>query len=132
VTPGEQTVAPYVWLFFFLSPFTGLLALLINSSLTQIGVRMFVKNAQPIHVTARVMCYAAATSVLSIIPWVGWLAAGIWSVVLMVVGIQGAHGTSAGRAAAAVFVPIILITVALALLFIVLAMVMALAIGAGA
>lgn len=130
--PGDESLRPYVWLIFFLSPFSGLLALLVNTGMIHLGVRVFVRNAEPIHMTGRVLCYAAATSVLSIIPWIGWLVGAAWSLALMVIGVRCVHGTSLGRAGAAVLVPPLVIAVVLTMLFVMLGVFLALAIGAAA
>lgn len=128
--PADETFRPYIWLIFFLSPFTGLLALLLNTGITHLGVRLFVPGAKPIHATGRVMCYSAATSVLTIVPWIGWLAGGVWAIVLMIVGVRWVHGATLGRAAAAVLVPIVVITVGLTMVIFMLGIFLALAIGA--
>jgi len=130
--PADEMFRPYIWLMFFLSPFTGLLALLINTGITHLGVRLFIPSAKPIHVTGRVMCYAAATSVLTIVPWLGWLVGAIWSFVLMIVGIRWTHGATFGRAVAAVVVPVVVIVAGLTMLVLMLGMFLALAIGASA
>jgi len=130
--PADETLRPYIWLIFFLSPFTGLLALLINTGITHLGVRLFIPRAKPIHVTGRVMCYSAAASVLTIVPWIGWLAGAIWSFGLMIVGIRWTHGATLGRAVAAVVVPIIVIAAGLTMVALFLGMFLALAIGASA
>ena len=130
--PGDETFRPYIWLIFFLSPFTGLLALLLNTGIMHLGVRLFVPGAKPIHVTGRVVCYSAATSVLAIVPWIGWLAGAIWTFVLMIVGVRWTHGATTGRAIAAVLVPIVVIAVGLTMLIFLMGILFALAIGAAA
>ncbi|MGI9038928.1 MAG: YIP1 family protein [Gemmatimonadota bacterium] len=91
-------------LWFFLSPFIAVFSLVFYVLFTHLGVLLFVRDGRPIGVTARSLCYVAAPGVLNIVPFIGWLAAFIWSLWLAVVAIQQAHRTTGGRAFAAVFV----------------------------
>jgi hypothetical protein len=90
---------------FFISPFTALVGLAINTGLTHIGTLVFVPSRKRIGVTARVYCYSAAPTVMAIVPTLGWAMSFVWVLVLSVIGIQHAHGTSTGRALASVLVP---------------------------
>lgn len=125
--PGGRTG---LMLNFFLSPFVALVTLLIGTGLVHAGVRIFVADAKPIGVTARIICYAAAPSVFAIVPWVGGLISGIWILVFQVLGVKYAHGTSGGRATAAVLTPLLVFFIGLVTLFVMVGVFLALAIGA--
>jgi hypothetical protein len=58
--------------------------------------------------TFRVVAYAGATAVLNIIPICGGALAGVYSLVLVIIGVSEAHGITRGRAAAAVLLPLAL------------------------
>jgi hypothetical protein len=91
---------------FFLSPFAGLLGLLLWSLILQLFVLMIVPTRRGLGATLRVLCYSAGPTVLAVIPYIGGLVGFVWSVVLQIIGIRAAHRTTGGRAAAVVMVPL--------------------------
>lgn len=90
---------------FFLSPFVALLALGVSMVVVHPFIRLFTESRRPISETGRVFCYAAGPGVLTIVPWVGGIAAAVGSLVLVVIGLRERHDTTTGRALAAVLVP---------------------------
>ena len=59
--------------------------------------------------TFRVLAYSSAAQLFNVVPFVGGMAAGIWGLVLMIIGLPQAHRTGVGRVLAAVFgIPFIL------------------------
>lgn len=86
---------------FFLAPFMALFSLAIWAALAHAAVRLLTSNPRPIRATLRSLCYTSGPQVLLIVPFVGSLAAMVWSAVLAVVGIRRAHRTSTGRAVGA-------------------------------
>jgi hypothetical protein len=129
--PGFEglSMTALLWFNFFLAPFAALLGLAIGVGLTHVGVLMFVRDRKPVGVTAKVLCYAAAPAVLGIIPLLGWIVSGVWAIFLQIVGIQVAHETSPGRAAAAVLIPPIALIAGVFLLALLLAFVVAVSVG---
>ncbi len=63
--------------------------------------------------TFRVLCYSAAPLVLGVIPGIGSLAGGVWSIWLTVVGLKEAHRTRYSASLFAVLVPILMLLAAL-------------------
>ncbi|HXY38285.1 MAG TPA: YIP1 family protein [Vicinamibacteria bacterium] len=59
--------------------------------------------------TVRVVCFAQATSVVFLVPFCGQLVAGIWTLVLYIIGLAAAHRIGHGKAAAATLLPIALL-----------------------
>jgi hypothetical protein len=59
--------------------------------------------------TLRVVSFSQATSILFLVPFCGQLVAGIWTLVLYVLGLAAAHQIGHGKAAAAVLLPILLV-----------------------
>jgi len=90
---------------FFLSPFIGVLALLINTAFIHAGVRLFTEHPRRIGASARSLCYVAAPQVLTLVPFLGWIVAPIWGLVLTVIAVQKTHDTTVGRSLAAVLIP---------------------------
>lgn len=58
--------------------------------------------------TARVCSYSQAAQLAQAIPFCGSLISLVWSLVLLIVGLAEAHGTSRGKAAIAVVLPVVL------------------------
>jgi hypothetical protein len=59
--------------------------------------------------TFRVAAYSSVVYLVSWIPVLGWIVGGIYGIYLGVVGIREVHGTTTGRAALVVLVPIVVI-----------------------
>jgi hypothetical protein len=59
--------------------------------------------------TFRVVSFSQATSLLFLVPFCGQLVAGIWTLVLYVLGLAEAHQIGHGKAAVAVLLPILLV-----------------------
>jgi hypothetical protein len=55
--------------------------------------------------TLRAVCYSEASSIASIVPFVGGLVAVVWWIVLAVQGVERLHRTTSGKAVAAVLIP---------------------------
>jgi hypothetical protein len=102
--PGTESRG-WLLLEFFLSPFYALLALGMWTIVVHPFVRLFTESRRPLSETGRVFCYAAGPAVLTIVPWVGGIAALFGSFVLVVLGLRERHRTTTGRALAAVLVP---------------------------
>ena len=58
--------------------------------------------------TVRVLAYASLAQLANAVPFVGWIGAVVWSVVLQTVGLARVHRTTPGRAVAAVLMPLVL------------------------
>jgi hypothetical protein len=109
---------------FFLSPFSGLLILLVSSLVFHLFAVMLVPEHDRLASTGRVLCYAVGPSALTVLPYLGGLVGAIWTVVLLVAGMRRAHRTSMGRAVSMVLLPYalaVLVLVALLMLALVLA-----------
>lgn len=71
---------------------------------------------KPFTDTLRVVWYSAAPQVFVVLPFFGGAIAGIWQIILYIIGFKVVHGTSYGRAALAVFLPTIVCCSALFLI----------------
>ena len=65
--------------------------------------------------TFRLLCYACVANVANVIPVLGGLAAGIWTLYLVVVGAQQLHKTTQSKALLGVLLPTIVCCVCIAL-----------------
>lgn len=110
--PIDQASSSFRLLYFFATPFASLLALGIGTLTYHLFTLFLAPRKRDLSATARVLCYAGSPGVLSIIPWVGGLVGGIWSLVLLVIGIRQVHRTTTGRSIAIVLLPSVLIMVA--------------------
>ena len=86
---------------FFLTPFWAVLYLVVASLLLHAFVLVLVPGRRSLTATVRTICYACGPGVFVIIPFIGGWVAGIWGVVLTVIGLREAHRTTTGRAFAA-------------------------------
>lgn len=104
------------------------LGLFIGSGIWHLLIMLFVKPTNSgYEATFRVAAYSTAVYLVSWIPVLGWILS-LYAIFLGIVGIREVHGTTTGKAALVVLVPIAVI-VALALIFILI--LLALGIGAG-
>jgi len=85
-----------------------LLGILISGLIVHLFLMLFGGANQGLTMTLRVISYAYAPQIFSVVPLVGWCVAGVWTLVLVVIGIAAAHRTDTWRAALAVLVPVIL------------------------
>jgi len=91
----------------FFSPFLVILWLFIWSGVLHLFL-MMVKGARSgFEATFRVAAYGSSTNLFLIIPFCGSVIAGVWTIVLMIIGIREAHETTGGKAAVAVFFPVV-------------------------
>ncbi|MXW65624.1 MAG: hypothetical protein F4Z72_01265 [Gemmatimonadales bacterium] len=86
---------------FFLAPLWAVLYLIIASLVLHVFVLVLVPRRRSITATVRTICYACGPGVFAIVPFIGGWVAGIWGIVLTVIGLREAHRTTTGRAFAA-------------------------------
>ena len=86
---------------FFLAPFWAVLYLIIASLVLHAFVLVLVPGRRSLTATVRTICYACGPGVFAVVPFIGGWVAGIWGVVLTVIGLREAHRTTTGRAFAA-------------------------------
>jgi len=97
-------------------PILSILGLLVGAGILQVLLVLLAHTRQPFETTARVVAYTVgSTSPLNIIPFVGGLVAGVWALVVLVLGTAEAHEVSQGQAAVAVLLPAVLCCVIAAL-----------------
>jgi hypothetical protein len=94
---------------FLFAPVSLLVALVVSSVVVHV-VLVLVKGARhPIATTARVLCFAYSPMLFVVVPVLGGVIGGVWTIVLTIVGLSEAHRTDRWRAALAVFLPAIVL-----------------------
>ncbi len=105
---------------FFLAPFVAIISLTLWSLLLHLFVLMLARQRRSLTATVRAVCYAAGPSLLVIVPVLGALVGGVWTLVLTVIGIREAHRMTTGAAVAAmlmaIFVPLVVLFVLILIL----------------
>ena len=94
---------------FLLSPIWLPLLLFFCALVVHVTLKLMGGASQPFVTTTRVLALAYGPRLFNVVPFFGSLLGGIWSLVVIVIGLREAHGTTTGRAAAAVFLPFVLI-----------------------
>ncbi len=90
---------------FLLAPLVSLVGLAVLSVIIHVALVVFGGARNGFGASLRALAYAAGAQLLVIVPVLGIFLALGWWLVLAVVGLREVHGTSTGRAAAAVLVP---------------------------
>ena len=103
---GMGTLEPLTQ--FLLSPLALLAGLAIAAGITHVLLLMFGGARHGFGTTVRVFCYAYSPVVLAVVPLLGALVGGIWSVVLAITGLREAQEAAGWKAAVAVLLPFIL------------------------
>jgi hypothetical protein len=78
---------------------------LIGSAVVHVMLALFGGANRPFSSTVRALAYTAPPQLLALIPVVGQGAAGLWVLVLEIIGVARVHRTSYGKSAGAVLAP---------------------------
>ena len=89
-----------------LGPVILLITLFIMAGIMHAGLMMLGAASRGFEATLRVVCYSEATAVLQVIPICGQVAAAVYMIVILTVGLAEAHGTTRGKAVIAVLLPV--------------------------
>lgn len=91
-----------------LVPLMVLLMLFVWSVLLHVSLLLVSSTREDFETTFRVVSYSSAADLLNIVPLVGWLAAFVWKIYLLIRGIREVHHIGTGRSVAALAVPMVL------------------------
>lgn len=95
----------------FVSPLILVIYLYSTAAILHTALKLTGAARGKIGVTLRVLCYASAADLLSVIPVVGPLVGGILKLIIIVKGLKTAHGTSYARVVPAVgFLVVLLVS----------------------
>lgn len=107
---GVATPAPAERLMNFLfSPLWLVLALFMVAGVIHLFILMLVPQRKPFVETVRVFAFAYSPLLFAIVPFIGSFAGGVWSLVLVVIGLREVHHTTTGRAVSAVLIPLLIV-----------------------
>jgi hypothetical protein len=88
------------------TPFLIILWLFILSGMLHLFLLMVQGAKSGFEATFRVVAYSEAPYLFLVLPFCGGFLAWIWSLVIILIGLQHAHETTGGKAAFAVFLPL--------------------------
>lgn len=107
---GASEAAPV--LLFVVYPLLLVLRLMLMTGIIHLLLRLLRSGGQGAEATFRVLCYSAAPLMLGLVPGIGPLVGGVWSIGLTILGLKLAHRTSISAALFAVLVPILMMLAA--------------------
>jgi hypothetical protein len=94
--------------YIILSPVIVIVIMFIISGIFHLCLMMVGGAKKSFETTFRVVCFSSgSTYLLSMVPFCGGMVAGIWNIVVEIIGLARAHETDTGKAAMAVLLPII-------------------------
>ncbi|HHQ47618.1 MAG TPA: hypothetical protein ENK19_01875 [Acidobacteria bacterium] len=94
--------------FIVIAPILLLIGLFISSLIVHLFLWIAGGAERGLDTTLRVLAYSYTAQLASVIPMVGGIIAAVWAIVLQIIGLAEAHGTTRGKAALAVLLPFIL------------------------
>lgn len=94
---------------FLLSPLFLLLGLGISFLTTHLLLVILGGARRGAGMTLRVLCFSYGPALFAIVPFIGSLVGGIWTIVLAIIGLREGHQTDGWRAATAVLLPLLAI-----------------------
>jgi hypothetical protein len=91
-----------------ITPFVIIAGLFLGSGMLHLLLLMVRGAKNGFEATFRVMAYAYGSNIFMAVPFCGGFIAALWNIVVVIIGLKEAHGTSGGKAAFAVLFPVIL------------------------
>jgi hypothetical protein len=101
---------------FLFSPVILLVSLFVAAGVTHLLLRVLGGARRDYGFTTRVFAFAYSPQLLGVVPVAGAVVGFIWMVGVSIIGLREGHGTTTGRAAAAVLIPVSIALVLLALM----------------
>lgn len=99
-------------------PICYVIGIFLGSGILHLLLMLFGGQKYPYETTFRTVAYANGSVLpINFIPGCGGLIAGIWGIVVLIIGLAQMHETSTGKAAAAVLVPIVICCALFAVFF---------------
>ena len=98
------------------TPFAIIAGLFLGSGMLHLLLLMVRGSKNGFEATFRVVAYAYGSNIFMAVPFCGGFIAALWNIVVVIIGLKEAHGTSGGKAAFAVLFPVLLCC-AIAVLF---------------
>jgi len=89
-------------------PFSIVIGLFVAAGIIHLMLLLLDGAGQGFEATFRVLCFSHAANVLAVVPLCGGFLAGVYGIVLWIIGLAAAHRIPAWKAAVAVLLPIVL------------------------
>lgn len=102
-------------------PFQQALAIFIGSAILHLCLMIVRGNHHGYKTTFRAVSYSYSAYLFGIIPFIGLIVGGIYTLILTIIGVKEGHGVSTGKAVLAVLLPVIVIFI---LIFVAIVLVM--------
>lgn len=102
---GIRPLSPLIR--FFLAPALLMAALYLSAGVVHVLLLIFDGATHGFGTTVRVFSYAYSPAIFGVVPVLGPLVGGIWTVVLAIIGLREAHETTAWKPVVAVLVPFV-------------------------
>ncbi len=99
---GIGTNVGVTLLFALAMPLFVTIGMYIGSGLMHLGLLMCGGNRNGFEATFRTVCYSQSVQILAVVPIVGGAIAGLWMIIVEIIGLMSMHRTSGGKAAFAV------------------------------
>jgi len=103
---GYGVVSPLVR--FFLAPAFLIGGLYLSAGVIHLLLLMFGGANHGFGTTVRVFCYGNSPTLFGVVPVIGTLVGGVWSLVVSIIGLREAHDTDTWRVVLAVLIPTVL------------------------
>jgi len=84
------------------------IGLFISSGIYHLCLMLLGAATKPFVHSFRVVCYSSGPQLLQVVPIAGGMIAGIWQLVLTIMGLKTVHETTYGKVVIAVFLPMLL------------------------
>lgn len=88
------------------SPLLGLVNVLVSAGFYHVGIRLASERNAGLTATFRATCYGFTPLLLAVIPFIGHLVGGLWSLLLQIVALSHVHRITVSRASLAVLLPV--------------------------
>ncbi len=90
------------------TPFIIIIGLFLWAGFLHVLLLMMQGAKNGFEATFRTVAYSYGSNIFLVVPFCGGIIAGIWNIVIVIIGLKEAHGTTGGKAAFAVLFPAIL------------------------
>jgi hypothetical protein len=105
---GEEGLGLWVVWYILLIPVLVIVGMFIVSGILHLCLMIVGGAKKSFETTFRVVCFSfGSTSPLSMIPFCGGMIAGVWNIVVEIIGLARAHEIGTGKAALAVLLPLV-------------------------
>jgi len=106
---SELLKEPFIYgIFFGASPVLTIIDVFISAGVTHLCLMVLGGNRLGFEATFRVVAYAQAVSILTLLPFCGVVILEFWFLALVIIGLYKMHDTDLWRAILAVFLPLLL------------------------